>query len=125
MAVPFLGDDEVMERVELHLVEGADPQRCWRNGATGASRLVRVTFGRLGDGRWYANRTGEAAYVFDSGKHGEALALQLAYRWMRDAGGQWWATPAAYDARAEPVDGLPWVRRGGEWHLKALGPPGG
>ncbi len=46
------------------------------------------------------------------------LALRLAYRWMREAGGRWWPTPAAYDNREEPVDGLPWVRRGGEWHLE-------
>lgn len=109
-----------MERVQLHLVHGTDPQRRWRNAATGASQLVHVTFGRLADGRWYADRTREpgGAYVFDNSQNGEALARQLAYRWMSEAGGRWWATPAAYDSRAEPVDGLPWVRRGGEWYLE-------
>lgn len=108
-----------MERIDLTHTYGVDRQRCWRNGATAAPHTVRVTVGQLGDGRWFADLSGEpdGACVFGADDRGEQLALRLAYRWMRDAGGEWLPTPAAYDARAEPVDGLPWVRRGGEWHL--------
>lgn len=108
-----------MERVDLTHEYGVDARRAWRDRATAASNARRVTFGRLADGRWFASRSGEpGAYVFGADDQGETLALRLAYRWMRDAGGRWWPTPAAYDGRAEPVDGLPWVRRGGEWHLE-------
>lgn len=108
-----------MDRVDLTHEYGVDRQRAWRDRATAASNLQRVTFGRLADGRWFADRRERGgAYVFTADDQGETLALRLAYRWMREAGGRWWAAPAAYDNRGEPVDGLPWVRRGGEWHLE-------
>lgn len=117
----------MVERVDLVHAYGVDPQRRWRSAATGASNLTHVSFGRLSDGRWYAHRTGrgasvedvqQGACVFAATELGQTLALRLAYRWMREAGGRWWATPAAYDGRGEPTDGLPWVRRGGEWFLE-------
>jgi hypothetical protein len=108
-----------VDRVQLHLEFGVDRQRRWRDRATTASNARFVTFGRLADGRWYADRHDyDGAFVFDADEQGRTLALRLAYRWMREAGGRWWATPAAYDNRSQPVDGLPWVRRGGEWHLE-------
>jgi hypothetical protein len=88
---------------------------------------VLVSFGRLADGRWYAELAGsrnqfedadQGAHVFAATEGGRTLALRLAYRWMRDAGGTWRPTPAAYNSRGEPVDGLPWVSRGSEWFLE-------
>lgn len=110
-----------MDRVDLTHAYGAEPQRCWRSGGTAAPNMVRVSFGRLSDGRWWANRSDDTggAYVYDADQLGQTLALRLAYRWMREAGGRWWPTPASYGPGGrEPADGLPWVRRGGEWHLE-------
>ena len=108
-----------MERVDLTHQYGVDRQRQWRDRATTAPNVRVVTFGRLQDGRWFAHLSGEpdGAHVFGADERGRDLALRLAYRWIRKAGGRWWPTPAAYDNRGEPVDGLPWVRRGGEWFL--------
>lgn len=116
-----------MERVDLIRAHGKHPQRRWRNGRTAGSNVTVVTFGRLRDGRWFAERHGRdadaddkqlGACVYAADELGRTLALRLAYRWMRDLGGQWTASPAAFDARGKAVDGLPWVRRGGEWALE-------
>jgi hypothetical protein len=108
-----------MDRIDLTHEFGVDRQRAWRDRPTAASNLQRVVFGRLADGRWFADAGDrEGAYVFNADERGEQLALRLAYRWMRESGRRWFATPAAYDNRSEPVDGLPWVRRGGEWFLE-------
>lgn len=108
-----------MERVDLTHEYGIDRQRAWRDRATAASNAQRVTFGRLADGRWFADcRDRDGAYVFGTDEQARELALRLAYRWMEESDRRWSATPAAYDARGEPTDGLPWVRRGGEWHVE-------
>jgi hypothetical protein len=116
-----------MERIDLAHQFGVDRQRRWRNAGSGMSWVVEVAFGRLADGRWYAVLTGsrhqieddaQGAHVFAANELGKTLAVQLAYRWMRQAGGNWLPTPAAYDNRGRPADGLPWVARGGEWHLE-------
>jgi hypothetical protein len=110
-----------VDRLQLHLEEsGVDRQRAWRNAATASSRVVRIVYGRLGDGRWWAERNDDkgGAFVFGADEQGATLALRLAYRWMRDSGQVWHATPAGFDAQGRPLDGLPWVRRGGEWHLE-------
>jgi len=115
-----------MERVELVYETGVQRHRRWRNTGSQSPRLVLIEFGRLGDGRWYADRSGHrtpgddsrGAYVFDATEQGRTLALRLADRWMGEAGGRWWPTPAAFDNRHEPDDGLPWVAHGGEWVLR-------
>jgi hypothetical protein len=114
-----------VDRVELVYETGVDRQRRWRNAGTQSAHLSQVEFGRLADGRWYAWPTGRwagldihaGAYVFAATERGRDLALRLAYRWMRDAGGTWWPTPAAFDSHHRPVDGLPWKALGGEWYL--------
>ena len=109
-----------MDRVDLAQVHGTDRQRKWRRGGQ-TWRSASVTFGRLADGRWFAARTGpdasgdEDAYVYDDTGQGRTLALRLAYRWLRDGG--WHPVPATLGPDGQPVDGLPWVRRGGEWVL--------
>jgi hypothetical protein len=111
----------VVDRIDLMREYGVDAQRRWRNKGTAAANMTFVTFGKLADGRWYANRSDDkaGAYVFSADELGHTLALRLAYRWMRNEGGRWWATPASYGpGGTEPADGLPWVRRGGEWHLE-------
>lgn len=115
-----------MDRVELAYEYGRHAERRWRDHGSQSPYLVLVTFGRLGDGRWYADLTGyrtaevhgRGAHVFGADGQGRVLALRLAYRWMRDAGGRWWPTPASFDDRGDPADGLPWVARGGEWLLE-------
>jgi hypothetical protein len=108
-----------MDRVDLTHEYGVERQRAWRDRATAASNIQRITFGRLDDGRWFCDRhERDGAYVFAPDQQGHDLALRLAYRWMQESGRHWFATPAAYDNRSEPVDGLPWVRRGGEWFLE-------
>lgn len=107
-----------MDRVVLTHEYGVDRQRAWRDRATAASNCRRVVFGRLGDGRWFADqREAGGAYVFGADQQGHDLALRLAYRWMGEFGRHWFATPAAY-RDGEPADDLPWVRRGGEWFLE-------
>lgn len=115
-----------MERVDLAHEFGVDRQRAWRSAASGMSYVVQVGFGRLADGRWYAEMHGHrgrfedggrGAHVFTATDLGKTLALRLAYRWMRDAGGTWTPTPAAFDNLGRPADGLPWVASGSEWIL--------
>lgn len=105
-----------MDRVQLGLEHGVQRQRKWRDRGSQASGLITVTFGRLADGRWWAawSRDHDGAYVFAERER----ALRLAYRWMRDSGRRWWPMPAAFGPDQRPVDGLPWVRRGGEWFLE-------
>ncbi len=112
-----------MERVDLTHAYGTDRQRRWRTGAVGAWDTSTVTFGRLSDGRWFAERTGPAAagdgdaYVYGADERGHELALALAYGWMR--GGDYRPVPAAFDGDGKPIDGLPWRRSGAEWFLDA------
>jgi hypothetical protein len=117
-----------VDRVQLHHEFGLDRRRRWRNGATASSQVVFVSVGRLADGRWWTHRTRDAdgAYVFGPGERGEQLALRTAQR-MMDDGKSWLPTVAVYGPDGEPADGLPWVRRGGEWFLdnKAPEPHGG
>lgn len=107
-----------MERVDLAHVYGTDRQRAWRTAGPYWQER-RVEFGRLGDGRWYANdsRDPGGAYVFDADELGEQLALRFAYRRMRQEGGDWLPTPAAYDGHGNPTDGLPWKASGRHWYL--------
>lgn len=114
-----------MERVDLARQYGTDRQRRWRRGGAQTWSTTSVTYGRLADCRWFAERCGQGAdpddkalgaCVFDAGALGEQLALRLAYSWMRD--GDWRPEPAALDSDGRPVDGLPWVRRGGAWFLE-------
>lgn len=108
-----------MDRVDLIHEYGVDRQRAWRDRATAASNCQRITFGQLKDGRHFADcRDRDGAYVFAADQLGHDLALLLAYRWMAESGRHWFATPAGY-RDGEPADGLPWVRRGGEWFLEA------
>lgn len=120
-----------MERVDLAYEYGVDRQRAWRDDSSQSAFLTVVSFGRLANGRWYAQRRGWAAdgddrrlgaCVFGADAKGKTLALRLAYSWMRE--GQWWPRPAAFDAGV-PADGLPWVRRGGEWVLDRYRPASG
>jgi hypothetical protein len=108
-----------VERVDLTWQHGVDRQRRWRNGATAHWQYESVTFGRLGDGRWFTSHTNDpdGAYAFDADERGKELALRLAYRIMGESGGRWMPTPAAYDSAGRPTDGLPWVKAGGEWIL--------
>jgi hypothetical protein len=107
--------------VDLTRAYGVDRQRAWRTGDTETYRAGHVVFGKLADGRWFAERRGYqihdgGAFVFDATEKGKTLALRLAYRWMSD-GQRWLPTPAVYDGEEKPVDGLPWVRRGSVWVL--------
>jgi hypothetical protein len=108
-----------VDRVDLTWQFGIDRRRRWRNSASQSWGLTYVSFGRLADGRWYAarSRDPDGAYVFADDGQGEELALRTAKRLMADAGGSWIATPAAFDHRGNPTDGLPWVASGGEWTL--------
>jgi hypothetical protein len=103
-----------------------DRQRSWRNGWTQGPYVTVVVFGRLGDGRWFAERHGRladdvdrrrGACAFDAHENGRILALRLAYRWMRESGVDWTAMPASFDSDGNPADGLPWIRRGSDWIL--------
>ncbi len=114
----------MVDRIDLTRAYGVDRQRRWRHGGAQSSGTTSICYGRLGDGRWFAERTGrqadnddrqQGACVFDTGERGRVLALRLASSWMRD--GAWVAQPAAFDASGRPVDGLPWVRRGSDWML--------
>lgn len=109
-----------MDLVNLTHVHGVDRQRCWRNGPSQSYAARTVTFGRLADGRWWADMRGygihgDQAYVYGSSDRDRERALRLAYRWMRETGGQWLPTPAAFGPDGRPTDRLPWVKRGGEW----------
>lgn len=110
-----------MERVDLVWENGVDRQRRWVSGATQGWNHASVTFGRLADGRWFAHRTSpqargdHLAYVFGAGEQDEQLALRLAYRWMSE--GEWRPWPAAFGPDGQPLDGLPWMRRGSDWIL--------
>ena len=110
----------MVERIDLAHVHGTDRQRKWVSGGQ-TWRASSVVFGQLGDGRWFAEHTGhgargdEDAYVFSADNKGRTLALRLAYRWL--AAGDWRPVPAAMGPDGKPVDGLPWVRRGGTWYL--------
>lgn len=113
-----------MERVELQHRHGTDRQRCWRQGGAQTFWTTTVVYGRLGDGRWFADRSGyeadiddrqQGACVFGADDQAAQLALRLAYSWMR--AGEWRPQPAGFDAHGRPVDGLPWVRRGSDWML--------
>lgn len=115
-----------MDRVHLHRVFGTDRQRRWRQGAVAAFDTTEVTFGRLSDGRWFADRAGyeadaddrqQGACVFGTDEQGRQLALRWAYSWMR--GGDWRPQPARFDGSGRPADGLPWLRTGQDWYLKA------
>jgi hypothetical protein len=116
-----------VERIELTYEYGVQRRRKWRNAVSGSAFLIQVTVGQLRDGRWFAQCAGygvaarydgEAAYVFDNRRYGERLAVQLAYRWMRELGGGWEPAPARYSPDgSRPDDGLPWRRSGGGWVL--------
>jgi hypothetical protein len=110
-----------VDRVDLTRQHGVDRQRRWALAGAAYWQETYVVFGRLGDGRWFAERTGyltaqqdgtAGAWVFDAGDRGRTLALQLAYRWM-SGGRRWDPQPAT----VPPTDGLPWRRTGGRWVL--------
>ena len=111
----------MVDRVDLTRVYGTERQRRWRQGSAQEWDASTVTFGRLADGRWFAERTGAQApgdgdaFVFSADDQGRELALRLAYGWMR--GGSYEPIPAAYGADGKPMDGLPWVRVGSGWQL--------
>lgn len=106
-----------MERVDLAHQDGVDRRRRWLTGKAYWQER-RVTFGRLADGRWFAEDSKDpgGAFVFD-GDAGERLALRYAYRLMEASGASWRPIPAAYDGRGNPADGLPWVASGHSWKL--------
>jgi hypothetical protein len=116
-----------MDRVDLTGQFGTDRQRCWRSGWAEGPFVTTVTFGKLADGRWFADRRGRegdsddhrfGACVYAATDLGRTLALRMAYRWMRTSSSCWKAEPATFDTERRPADGLPWVRRGGEWVLQ-------
>lgn len=113
-----------MERVDLTWEYGTERQRKWGFGSPGGWEYSAVSFGRLADGRWFAQRYGRQAdvddrqqggCVFGTDEQAEQLALRLAYSWMSE--GDWWAMPASFDGFGRPDDGLPWVRIGQRWKL--------
>jgi hypothetical protein len=122
-----------MDRVDLVWQFGTDRQRRWRQGGISEWNTTSVQFGRLADGRWFADRSGyladtedrqKGACVFSADERGRTLALRLAYRWMSE--GEWRPQPASFDGSGQPTDGLPWRRSGGQWFLDgASDPPSG
>ena len=113
-----------MDRVDLTHEYGVDRQRKWASGSPAHWQYTAVVFGRLVDGRWFAERHGrqadvddrqQGACVFGGDEQGERLALRLAYSWMRE--GDWSPMPASFDELGHPTDGLPWIRIGQRWRL--------
>lgn len=102
------------ERLQLHLQHGVRRLASWRSDHPAASSCRYVTVGQLADGRWFAELTGERGAVVCAD---EEQARTLAAGWL--ATGDWWETPAEYDARHEPTEpgwrktGQLWVRDGG------------
>jgi hypothetical protein len=102
----------MVERVELHLVEGKTRLRAWGNGNPQSWRYKTISVGTLSDGRFWANHTGHqgGAYVVGT----EQAADDLVAEWLGD-GQDWQPTPAAFNSKGLPDDGMSWYRSGGTW----------
>ncbi len=97
------------ERLDIVHEFGKRPLRRWRAGVLNGWNAKHVTIGRLGDGRWYVDVTGQMAYA--TGDQGEAEAL-LGRVLARDV---WRPVPARFGPDQEPCDGREWRRVGQDW----------
>lgn len=101
------------ERVELHLIEsGVHRVRAWATGSPSNWRYRTISVGTLPDGTWWCSHSGHPGGAYLVG--GEQAAHHLADEWMAD-GLEWRPTPASFDAKGQPSDGLTWHQSGGDW----------
>lgn len=96
------------DRVWLHEQTGVRRLRRWRSDHTASSHCRYITVGTV-DGRWFAEQTRQRGAVIC---RDERDAYDQADRWMR--GGQWWETPAEFDARHQPTE-PGWRKTGSLW----------
>jgi hypothetical protein len=86
-----------VERIDLAQVYGKTRHQAWRRGWVYGPFVTHVAVGELDDGRWFAERYGRDASVWDkregacvySGPDAEWYAMGTARRWMRTVGGEW------------------------------------